>query len=319
MVAEALKKLEFFFVMDVFHGPHVDYADIVLPACTGYEQSCQLEIRNKNEGTWLGIYNKVTEPLEESRSDWQFYLDLAVKMGYGADFWNGSMEAFLNEQLAPSGISLDELRKSPKGIFVKRAEPIPEPSYRRYKELFKNLPYGKVQCYNEFIGGKEDNMKTGVLPYLPVYKGPPEGIAETPEIAKEFPLVLSDVHAHRLSQHSYLHDAAYLRELQPYPWLRINPATAIKHGISNGDWVKVESPHGWCKFKAEYFEGIAPDVLMTKRGWWQPCDELNLPGYGVGDGGSEVNNLYNTDEKYFDRFYSQMSKQTLVRISRAEE
>ena len=37
-VAEALKKLDFMFVMDVFHAPHVDFADIVLPACTSYEQ-----------------------------------------------------------------------------------------------------------------------------------------------------------------------------------------------------------------------------------------------------------------------------------------
>jgi thiosulfate reductase / polysulfide reductase chain A len=317
-VAEALKKLEFFFVMDIYHGPHVDYADIVLPACTSYEESDQIEVRNKKEGTWIGIYNKVAEPMGESRSDWQFYLDLAVKMGYGADFWNGSMEAFLNEQLTPSGIKLQDLRESPRGIFRERTAPAPEPEYRRYAMLFKNLPHGKVQCFNEFIGGKADNVKSGKLPYLPEYIGPPEGIAQTPELVKEYPLILSDVHAHRLSQHSYLHDIPYLRELQPYPWVRINPATAKKYGIDNGDWVKVESPHGWSKLKAEYFEGIAPEVLMTKRGWWQECAELDLPGYSVFDGGSEANNLYNADEKYFDKFYSQMPKQTLVKISKAE-
>lgn len=318
-VAEALKKLEFMFVMDIYHAPHIDYADIVLPACTGYEHSDQIEVRDRPEGTWIGIYNKIVEPLGESRSDWQFYLDLAVRMGYGADFWNGSIEAFLNEQLEPSGITLKDLRRSPKGIFIERKTPPPEKQYRRYELLFKNLPYGKVQCYNEFIGGKEDNLKLRRLSYLPVYQGPPEGIAQTPQLAKAYPLILSDVHAHRLSQHSYFHNIPYLRELQPYPWLRINPATARQYGIANGDWVKVESLHGWCRFKAEYFEGMAPDVLMTKRGWWQACEELDLPGYPEFDGGSEVNNLYNADEKYFDNFYSQMPKQTLVRISRIEE
>jgi thiosulfate reductase/polysulfide reductase chain A len=315
-VAEALKKLDFLFVMDVNWASHVNYADIVLPACTDYERDDQIEVRNRREGTWIGIYNKIAEPLGESRSDWQFYLDLAVRMGYGADFWNGDMETFLNEQLAPSGITLAELRKSPRGIFIKRTSSLPEPQYRRYSTLFKNLPHGKVQCYNEFIGGKDNNTKNGVLPYLPVYKGPPEGIAQTPELTGEYPLILSDVHAHRLSQHSYLHDIAYLREIRPYPWIRINPATAQKYGVGNGDWVKVESCHGWSKFKAEYFKGIAPDVLMTKRGWWQSCAELDQPGYSLFDGGSEVNNLYNSDEKYFDTFYSQMPKQTLVRISR---
>ena len=103
------------------------------------------------------------------------------------------------------------------------------------------------------------------------------------------------MHAHRLSHHSWLHNVAYLRELQPYPWLKINPATAQKYGIADGDWVRVESPHGWCRLKAQYFEAISPEVVMTKRGWWQACEELGLPGYGCGDGGSEVNNLYSSD------------------------
>jgi anaerobic selenocysteine-containing dehydrogenase len=317
-VAEALKKLDFMFVVDIFWASHVDYADIVLPACTSYEHSHQLSIKNVKEGTWLGIYNRVVEPLGESRSDWQIYLDLAVKMGYGEYFWHGDMDACLREQLAPSGFTLEELRASPRGIFVKR-EDIPPVLYRKYEIIFRDLPHGKVQCYNEFLGGKDNCDDSGKLDYLPTYQGPPEGLAETPDLAKEFPLALSDVHAYRFCQHSYMHNVPYLREQQPYPWVKINPSTARKYGIENGDWIRVESPHGWSKFKAEYFEGISPEVLMTKRGWWQACDDLGLPGYSVFDGGSEVNNLYNSDEKLFDKFHSQMPKQTLVKISKLEE
>jgi thiosulfate reductase / polysulfide reductase chain A len=317
-VVEALKKLDFMFVVDTFQSPHIAFADIVLPACTSYEHSHQIFAKNVKEGTWLGIYNKVVEPLGDSRSDWQIYLDLAVKMGYAADFWQGDMDACLREQLAPSGITLEHLRASPRGIFVKR-EKAPAPSYRKYATLFKDLPHGKVQCYNEFLGGKDNCEDSGKLGYLPVYQGPPEGLAETPELAQRFPLILSDVHAHRFSQHSYMHDVPYLRELQPYPWLKINPATAQKFGIADGDWVRVESPYGWSKFKAEYFAGVSPEVLMTKRGWWQGCQELNLPGYAAFDGGSEVNNLYNADAANFDKFHSQMAKQTLVRISKIIE
>ena len=318
-IAEVLRKLDFFFVMDVYHAPHIDYADIVLPACTDYERNDQMEVRNRREGTWIGIYNKVVEPPGECRSDWQFFLDLAVKMGYGADFWDGDMDACLREQLEPSGIGLEDLRNSPRGIFVKRTSSPPEAQYRRYAMLFKALPHGKVQCYNEFIGGKENNEKSGKLPFLPAYIGPPEGLSQTPELIKDFPLILSDVHAHRLSQHSYFQDVPYLREKRPYPWLWINPVTARRYGIADGDWVKVESPYGWCRFEAIYFEGISPEVLMTKRGWGQSCEELNLPGYPVFDGGSEANNLYNSDPSRFDKFYSQMAKQTLVRISKLEQ
>ncbi|MBR5869899.1 MAG: hypothetical protein IKZ09_02575, partial [Clostridia bacterium] len=40
--------------------------------------------------------------------------------------------------------------------------------------LFAQLPGGKVQCYNEWIGGKPNNTETGTLSYLPEYAGPPE-------------------------------------------------------------------------------------------------------------------------------------------------
>lgn len=318
-VAEALKKLDFLFAMDIYWAPHINYADIVLPACTTYESSDQIGLKNTREGTWIGIYNKLAEPLGESRSDWQFYLDLAVKMGYGSDFWNGDMDACLREQLQPSGITLDELRKSPRGIFIKREHPPESAEFRRYTTLFKNLPHGKVQCFNEAIGGKEDCTGKGKLPFLPTYEGPPEGISETPGLTDEYPLIFSDVHADRLSQHSYLHNIPYLREHQPYPWVKIHPLTAKKFGIGDGDWIKIESPHGWCKLKAEFFEGISPEVLMAKRGWWQACEELDLPGYSVFEGGSEVNILYNSDETLFDKFHSQMAKQTLVKISKAEK
>ncbi len=327
-VAEALKKLDFMFVMDAFHSTHVDYADIVLPACTSYEQGDYFGVRTTPEGTWIAPYNQVVEPLGESRSDWRFYLDLAVRMGYGEHFWHGSMDGLMDELLAGYGVTMEQLRQNPGGILVPASQAAdvtaeqqaaPQPQYRKYATLFKDLPHGKVQCYNELLGGRETCDGSGTLPYLPEYQGPPEGIAETPELTEEFPLVLSDVHAHRFSQHSYHHNVAYLRELRPYPWLKINPATAEKYGIADGDWVRVESPHGWSRFKAEYFPAISPEVVMTKRGWWQSCEELGLPGYDVFDGGSEVNNLYNSDETLFDKFYSQMAKQTLVKISKWEE
>ncbi len=252
-VAEALKKLDFMFAMDIFHSPHLDYADIVLPACTSYEQGDFFGARPTPDGVRVAPYNQVVEPLGETRSDWRFYLDLAVRMGYGGHFWQGDMDAFMNEMLARHGVTVADLRENPGGMFVKPPAPpaaagTPSPSsppqYRKYATLFKDLPHGKVQCYNEFIGGKVDCNGTGLLPYLPAYQGPPEGLAETPDLAGDFPLILSDVHAYRLAQHSYHHNAAYLRELQPYPWLRINPSTAQKYGVADGDWVRVESPMG---------------------------------------------------------------------------
>lgn len=319
IVEEALKKIDFYFVMDTTWNSSCNYADVVLPALTNYETSDQFQVKNMPGGTGIGINQGIIEPIGEGRSDWRFYCDLAMKMGYGEDFWNGDYDQNLREQLEPSGISLEELRE--KGwIFIERTDgekPVP-PKYQDYENLFASLPNNKVQCYNELIGGKPDTLDKGTISYLPEYKGPVESIDTTPELAAEYPLVFSDVHAYRLCNHSYYQDLPYTRELQKYPWAKINPATAKQYGIEDGDWMKIESPHGWIKLTAEYFEGIAPDVIMAKRGWWQSCEELGLEGYGFLDGGCESNNLYDATPENFDPFTSSMGKQTLVKISKLE-
>ncbi len=319
-VVEALKKLDLYIVMDTEWNSSCPYADYVLPACVNYESDKQFATKNFAEGTWIGINQKIQEPLGESKSDWDYYCELAERMGYGDDFWHGDFDECLREQLADSGITLEELREKGQ-VFVERDEPFEaqEPTYQNYEELFANLPNGKVQCYNEWIGGQPNCEDTGTLEYLPVYHGPAESIAGTPDIAEEYPLVFSDVHAYRLCNHSYYVNVPYLRELQPEPWVKINPATAEKYGIADGDWVMVESPHGWVKLVARYFDCIAPDVLMSRRGWWEDCQELGLPGYGFEDGGSEVNVLYDSEVENFDPFHSAMSKQTLVKISKLDE
>lgn len=318
-VVEALKKLDLYIVVDTEWNNSCPYADYVLPACVNYESDKQFATKNSKAGTWIGINQKIEEPLGESRSDWDIYCQLADRMGYGDDFWHGDFDECLREQLEGSGFTLEELRR--KGsVFVPRTEDFTpeEPTYQDYAKKLSSVPEGKVQLRNDWIGGKPNVEGTGELSSLPVYRGAPESLTETPELAEEYPLVFSDVHAYRLCNHSYYVNVPYLRELQPEPWFKINPDTAKKYGIADGDWCRVESPHGWCKLVARYFDCIAPDVLMSRRGWWQQCDELGLPGYGFGDGGSEVNVLYSDDTSKFDEFHSAMAKQTLVKISKLD-
>ncbi len=322
-IARALAELDFYVVNDVRWNTSCDYADYVLPACTHYECSQQFAVKNGPQGTFIGLTQTLAEPMGQSRSDWDFYLGFAQACGYGEDFWEGSMDACLEEQLEGSGVSLESLRQGAprrEGLLVARSseeEPAPT-KVERYEQLFAHLPEGKVQCANALLSGKPNVEETGVLGALPCYAGPPEGLAETPELAQDYPLVLSDVHAYRTCMHSYYLETPYLKEKQPVPWVKINPRTAERFGIKDGQWVKVESPHGWVRLVAQYFEGVAPEVLMTRRGWWRDEATADLPGSGAFDGGSDSSVLYNTDPALFDPFHSAMAKQTLVRISPLE-
>lgn len=324
LVAQALEKLDFYFVMDLYKNPSCDFADIVLPAASQYECPHTIGLKNMPEGSFLALGQKVHEPPEEAMSDWEFYLKLGDRLGYGEDFWHGDVDAWLAEQLAPTGIGLEQLRAAPEGIFVPRGGAVPPagtplaqaPAKPDYARMFSGLPHGKLQCRNEVMGGKPDR-RGGVLPEFPEYRGPAEGLAETPKLAEDYPLIFSDVHAYYLSQHSYYANVAELRGQDPDPWVKINPATAARYGIEEGDWVRIESPHGCCVLKAQLTEGVSPEVLMGRRGWWQGCEELGQPGYSWADGGAEVNVLYSADPADTDAFHSSYGKQTLVRISRS--
>jgi anaerobic selenocysteine-containing dehydrogenase len=194
-------------------------------------------------------------------------------------------------------------------------------AFEKYEQIFSSpsttldkrpyLPQGKVAIYNtEF----EDN---GFSP-LPEWVPPPEGPTATPELLDKYPLILFDTHRSDVYVHGWLRNIPYLREMHPEPWLQIHPETAKSRGIADRDWVIVESPHGWIKVRAVYFEDTLPNVVMGLHGWWQGCDELGLPGYQLLNGGSNINIMYTVNpEKAFDPLVTAMPKQTLVQVRKA--
>jgi len=313
-VVEALKKLEFFVVIDVMQNSSMPWADVVIPVATMYECDHPFEAM----GNWIMARHRVIEPLGDYKSDYEFWLDLGVKMGYGDDFWHGSIEECMNYQLQNFGMTMEELRAYPTGITYS-----PKPMvYEKFEQIFATpsprlsgapyLPQGKVAIYNTTF---EEN---GFNP-LPEWVEPPESPTGTPELVAKYPLVFFDTHTSEVYNHGWLRNLPYLREIQPEPWIHIHPKTAEARGIENGDWVIVESPHGWIKVKAIYFSGIRLDVVMSLHGWWQGCDELGLPGYAILDGGANVNLMYSTDpDKAFDPVVTAMPKQTLVEVRKAE-
>jgi anaerobic selenocysteine-containing dehydrogenase len=223
----------------------------------------------------------------------------------------------MNDQLAPLKMTIDDLRKHPTGI---KYEMNPR-KYENYEATFKRrspriskapwLAQGKVAIYNTSF------KDAGYTP-LPEWREPPESLTGTPELTKKYPLLLSDYHTSSVYTASWQRNVPYLREILPYPVIHIHPDTANERGIKNGDWVRVESPHGWMKVKAEIYPGIRPDTIMMLHGWWQGCKELGYKDFPLLDGGANVNNMYSVDaKKAFDPLVTAMSSQTLVQVSKA--
>jgi anaerobic selenocysteine-containing dehydrogenase len=260
---------------------------------------------------------KVIEPLGEYKSDYEFWIDLGVKMGYAEDFWDGSITRCMDDLLEPLGLTMDMLRSKPTGIVF----PSKPPEYEKYSRVFARpsmrfskapyLPQGKVALYNTTF---EEN---GFEP-LPVWVEPPESPTGTPELLGKYPLTFSDFHTSKVYNAGWLRNVPSLREVLPYPTLQIHPEAAGEREIQEGDWVIVESPHGSMKVKAQVNAGIRPDTVMALHGWWQGCEELDLPGFPLLDEGANTNSMYSVDsEKAYDPLITAMSSQTLVQVRKA--
>lgn len=315
-IVEALKKVDFYVVLDVTRTADMNYADIILPVSTPYETDHPFE----SKGNWIMARNKVIEPLADYKSIYEFFLDLGVQMGYGGDFWHGSIADYQNYQLSPFDLTIERLRKHPTGLTFKTEGTAR--TYENYSRVFQRrsaalsrepyLPQGKVAIYNTIF------EREGFNP-LPEWREPPESITGTPELTKKYPLILSDYHTSKAYSAAWQRNVPYLRELQPFPMLHIHPETAAVRGIKNNDWIIVESPHGWMKVKAELYPGIRPDTVMILHGWWQGCRELGFDDTPLLDGGANVNNMYSVDgEKAFDPLITAMSSQTLVEVRKYE-
>jgi anaerobic selenocysteine-containing dehydrogenase len=311
-VMAALKKLDFFVVADVARTADMPYADIVMPLATSYEVGHPFQM----VPGWLMATNRVIDPLASYKSIFEFFLDLGNAMGYGGDFWNGDIDAAMDDQLKPMGMDMAELRQQKTGVVYSQVPPV----YEKYQAVFNRkskslshehyLPQGKVALYNTSF------EKAGFTP-LPEWREPPESLSATPELAKKYPLILSDYHTSKNFSASWQRNVPHLREIQPDPVLHIHPAAAAQRGIEKNDWIKVTSQHGWMKVKAELYPGIRPDTVMILHGWWQGCRELGIEDYPLADGGANVNTMYSVDpEKAYDPLITAMSSQTLVEVEK---
>jgi len=126
---EALKALDFYVHIDLFMNPTAEMADIVLPAASAFErEALKVGFEGSAEAASLvQLRRRVAEPRGECRSDTEIVFDLARRLGLGAHFWDGDIDAAYRHQLGPSGISLETLRAQPGGVQMG-----PMTRYRKY-------------------------------------------------------------------------------------------------------------------------------------------------------------------------------------------
>ena len=246
---QALQKLDFLVVADMFMTPTAAMADIVLPAATYLEF----------DGVVAPPYYPIAQiqqkvgQVGESRSDFKILQGLAQRLGFGSLFWPGEQES-LDYILGPAGFTFEEFRK----IAVIKGNK----NYRRHEKNGFKTPSGKVELYSKRL------KKWGFDP-LPVIRQTEGFSVNTSELDKEYPFVLTSWKS-GVYRHSAGKQIPILRDTHPEPVVWIHPDAAKRLGIGDGDFVFIETRKGKIRQKACLTTDIDSRVLGVDYAWWFP-------------------------------------------------
>jgi anaerobic selenocysteine-containing dehydrogenase len=246
---DALMKLDFLAVSDIFMTPTAALADIVLPAATQFEFN---DIGHYGLGHGIILARpKVVDPPKGCWPDIKILNQLGKVLTGEAD-WHAHYEGLLADVLEPAGLSYAE--------FAHQGYLRGEPRFRKYREAGFTTPTGKV----ELVLSRAEALKVSPLPEF-------SGTAlEDPD----YPLTLTSAkNPHFL--HSSYRWLEKLRKLSPQPLVRIHPHTADAHGIGDGDPVLIETRRGRIVQTARLTDAVHPDVIHAAYGWWFPEDKIS--------------------------------------------
>ncbi len=245
---DALMKLDFFAVSDIVMTPTALLADVVLPAATHFEFN---DIGHYGLGHGCILARpKVVDPPKECRPDIEILNELGKSLT-NEKYWYKDYNKLLDALLEPAGINFNSFA---------------EKGYLKGKDLFEKFmssgfrtPTGKV----ELCLSRPEKLNVSPLPQFN------DDFKEDPE----YPLILTSCKS-RYYLHSSYRWIKKLRKLENHPTTMINPKTAEKYGIKEGDEIFIETRYGKITQFAHLTDTIHPGVIIAAYGWWFP--EANI-------------------------------------------
>ncbi len=348
-------KIECVVNQDCHWQSETHFADIILPASTGFEQSDISEwgapggyAANKSGSNFrIIIYQKkCIEPLWESRPDWDIYCDLAERLGFKEEYTEGNsredwIKKLFHSTSLPRYITYEEFKR--KGYFV---VPPPQGDYKRTvsnRWFYEGRPCNSPDPFNPLIGtdkadklgtysGKIEFVSQSLLKHFPddeerppMPRYIPSWEGHNSKLAKKYPLQLISSHV-RFSFHTH-HDnkSPWLDEIpvhriikNGYAWwpMRIHPSDARPRGIRHGDTVKMYNDRGAVLGIAHVTERVRPGVIHSYQAGAK-YDPLEPGKPGSVDKGGCVNLL--TPSRMVSKHASGMANNScLVEICRWE-
>ncbi len=232
-VKDALEKVDFLVVQDLFLTDTAKAADVVLPAACFAEKDGTMS----NTERRVQRVRKAVNPPGEAKPDWQIFTELSQKMGY--DMRYNSPEDIFEEIRA--------LLPQYKGITYERLEevglqwPVPD----------ENHPGTPVLHTESFTRGK------GL--FIPEDYIPP---VELPD--DEYPMKFTtgrDIARYNFS--SMTGKTAEIDVISPEAFAEVNPVDAERMGIKEGNWIRMTSRRGSVEMRATITDRSQLGTIFT--------------------------------------------------------
>ncbi len=245
---DALMKLDFFAVSEIVMTPTALLADVVLPAATHFEFN---DIGHYGLGHGCILARpKVVDPPKECRPDIEILNELGKSLT-NEKYWYKDYNKLLDALLEPAGINFNSFAE--KG-YLKGPD-----KFEKFMSSGFRTPTGKV----ELCLSRPEKLNVSPLPQFN------DDFKEDPE----YPLILTSCKS-RYYLHSSYRWIKKLRKLENHPTTMINPKTAEKYGIKEGDEIFIETRYGKITQFAHLTDTIHPGVIIAAYGWWFP--EANI-------------------------------------------
>ncbi|MBT4491801.1 MAG: molybdopterin-dependent oxidoreductase, partial [Gammaproteobacteria bacterium] len=253
---KVLPNIDLIVIPELVMSDAANIADYVLPAVTPYE----------HEGVCMpGYYGNliqymptVVPPIGESKTDFDIFRHLGIKMGWSEHFEDLDEAALLPKmwETVP-GVSFERIKEE-KTIVWEGFNPgaTPEHPHVEWAEAQFRTPSKRLEFYAEECADLGDA--------LPTYKERPRKLYDMP--GETLPLSLVSYHSKFLPSGT-LNEVSTFRDLIPDPYVTVNPADAETRGIGEDDIVEIFNGLGSVILHARMSEGMRPGTIAVMQGW----------------------------------------------------
>ncbi|HSH36395.1 molybdopterin-containing oxidoreductase family protein, partial [Schnuerera sp.] len=260
---QALKKLDFIAVCEIYPSEMAMMADVVFPEPHWLETSGVKGRDYFSRYPQLAVRTPAVELPYDTKSFGKIVLGLAEAMNLGHYFEEASGTKWNNAILEAAGSSWDEMKDHPTGLWGQ------EQLFEEKKSF--NTPTKKIELYSTVM---EENGYDPLPYWQPRREGPNE---EYP-----FNFLINRPPMHRMTESQ---NNSLVLELYSENHAILNDEKAAEMGIKDGDEVCIESRVGKIILKAKLTTGIRKDCVSVFHGFGHWSKGLTkAKGRGANDG-----------------------------------